>query len=333
MIRTPARAALLRGTDLLQAWLDVGALSGLHRSTLTLPPEQDRVLVGARRVVEVRPDELRLQVDLRWQARHRSRLEEWRGDLLWRVGWSVGPEGLCLHDPEPLEETHATLYAWGAAAARMDFAVALVTALTEAWSAPIPLDRGCVALELGDSAAITLTVSSAAVRGVAVAKKDQWTTQGASVSEAGVSATRPVALALPLPAEVRAGQVRLSLESHAARVDAWHDEVYAVRLELVPAKVTARELTLVGGARAVRERRARPVQLLDVVRGASGVIDGLLVRDDQGQAVTLPLARARAAAASRMFGPAIPSPGVVLADAEHASFVTWGLLVPRGGAA
>jgi len=333
MTRTPARAAQLRGTDLLQAWLDVGVLSGLHASTLTLPPEQDRVLVGARRVVEVTPGELRLQVDLRWQARHRSRLEEWRGDLTWRVGWSIGPDGLCIHDPQPLEESHATLYAWGAAAARMDFAVALVTALTEAWSAPIPLSLGCLQLELADDATITLVVPAAAVRGVAVAKKDQWTTDGASVSELGVAAPRPVALALPLPVEVRAGQVRLTLESASAPVDAWHDEVYALRLELVPAKVTARELTLVGGARAVRERRARPAQLLEVVRGASGAIDGLLLQDDQGLTVTLPLARARAAAASRMFGPAAISPGVVLADAERASFVTWGLIGPRGGVA
>lgn len=325
---------MIGGRGLLQAWLDAAARAGLHPGEVEVGVERDRLRIVAREVVEAGPDTLRLRTRLVWIICHRAVREELQGEIEWAVPWSISEAGLTLGRPEPLDDGHARLYAWGAAAGQLDLGARLADALARSHAAPAPLAAGCAVVDgfSAEGAVVEVPAAWAKREGV-VTGKAAWTeVDGLRLTEAGVATegrgyTRTVGHggAEPVSVEVRPGSLRWMLTVSARPIDAWHEEVFGVRIEVGVAAISASRLALAGTALAARTRRPIEATLTAVVRGPDGTMDGLRVRSAAGADSLWPVVRARAAAASGMLR-VIPAPGLALTPEEGASLRAWGVM-------
>ena len=325
---------MIGGRGLLQAWLDAAARAGLHPGEVEVGVERDRLRIVGREVIEAGPHTLRLRTQLVWILCHRAVREELQGEITWAVPWSVGEAGLVLGRPEPLDDSHARLYAWGAASGQLDLGARLADALARSHAAPAPLAAGCATVDGFEAEGVVVEVPAAwAKREGVVPGKAAWTDAGglrltaAGVALEGRGYTRVVGERGPEPVavEVRPGALRWMLPVSARPIDAWHEEVFGVRIEVGVAVLQASRLALAGTAQAARTRRPIEATLTAVVHGADGALDGLRVRSAAGADSSWPLVRARAAAASGMLR-VCPAPGLALTPEEAASLRGWGVM-------
>lgn len=309
----------LRPAPVIEAWLRAARACGEHRGTLELPPHHDQLVLGAWRV----EDGLRLSCPTRWVRRYGQQRQEWDSELAFQADWDAIPEGLRLSNLRVEDDTATTLIAWGAQSAQTDLAEVVTAALTHELGRPLPwgefVRRGAWLVAgpgdppgEGEAWADLAWLRAHLPAGVELAVRgSSWTlTVNGQRTRWSEAAVPPIRVVLPLMAR---------------SVDALHDEVHGLRLDLCASARAGAGVGLTLVATPWRERRPVEVTLEDVALDAAGEPARLMFRTAAGVRVEMPISHARSARARGTLGVAAWVAG---GGGVREQLVAWGLVRP-----